>query len=176
MSPQLIRLRFPAPGLLFAPCICCYLRHLLGPVILAAPGDQHYCAGHCSRSMISPASRSAPRQQAIGAEPRIAERVLPRRHRTVPARQAVKWRTPCRTRSLCVLAAHLILELLAQLRAVVLTGELSYLLPLTQELIADVLGLSGPHASRMLRSLRKKDWSRSRDIERPAGRARFRRW
>jgi CRP-like cAMP-binding protein len=102
----------------------------------------------------------------MGAEPRIAERVLSRRHRTVPAREAVRWRTPCRSRSPpCVLAAaHLILEPLAQLRAVVLTGELSYLLPLTQELIADVLGPSGPHVSRMLRLLRKKDWSPSRDI------------
>jgi CRP-like cAMP-binding protein len=52
--------------------------------------------------------------------------------------------------------AHLILELLARLRDVGLADELSYLLPLTQELIADVLGLSGPHVSRMLRSLREE--------------------
>jgi DNA-binding transcriptional ArsR family regulator len=58
--------------------------------------------------------------------------------------------------ALCVLAAHLILELLARLRDVGLADELSYLLPLTQELIADVLGLSGPHVSRMLRSLREE--------------------
>jgi hypothetical protein len=38
--------------------------------------------------------------------------------------------------------AHLILELLAQLREAGLAGELSYTLPLTQELMADVLGLS----------------------------------
>src|ERR1700730_1072801 len=47
-------------------------------------------------------------------------------------------------------------ELLARLRDVGLADELSYLLPLTQELIADVLGLSGPHVSRMLRSLREE--------------------
>jgi DNA-binding transcriptional ArsR family regulator len=58
--------------------------------------------------------------------------------------------------ALCVLAAHLILELLARLRDVGLADELSYLLPLTQELIADVLSLSGPHVSRMLRSLREE--------------------
>jgi CRP-like cAMP-binding protein len=52
--------------------------------------------------------------------------------------------------------AHLILELLVRLRAVGLADELSYVLPLTQELIADVLGLSGPHVSRMLRSLREE--------------------
>ena len=40
--------------------------------------------------------------------------------------------------------AHLILELLVRLRAVGVAGELSYTLPLTQELMADVLGLSGP--------------------------------
>ena len=52
--------------------------------------------------------------------------------------------------------AHLILELLTRLRAVGLAEELSYVLPLTQELIADVLGLSGPHVSRMLRSMREE--------------------
>ena len=52
--------------------------------------------------------------------------------------------------------AHLILELLTRLRTVGLAEELSYILPLTQELIADVLGLSGPHVSRMLRSMREE--------------------
>ena len=52
--------------------------------------------------------------------------------------------------------AHLILELLVRLRAIGLADELSYILPLTQELIADVLGLSGPHVSRMLRLLREE--------------------
>jgi len=52
--------------------------------------------------------------------------------------------------------AHLILELLTRLRAAGLAEERSYVLPLTQELIADVLGLSGPHVSRMLRSMREE--------------------
>jgi len=52
--------------------------------------------------------------------------------------------------------AHLILELLIRLRALGLAEEQSYVLPLTQELIADVLGLSGPHVSRMLRSMREE--------------------
>jgi CRP-like cAMP-binding protein len=52
--------------------------------------------------------------------------------------------------------AHLILELLARLRAVGLAGEFSYMLPLTQELIADVLGLSSPHINRMIRCLREE--------------------
>ena len=52
--------------------------------------------------------------------------------------------------------AHLILELLVRLRAVGLAGELSYTLPLTQELMADVLGLSGPHVNRMIRCLREE--------------------
>ena len=50
--------------------------------------------------------------------------------------------------------AHLVLELLVRLRATGLAAELSYALPLTQELIADVLGLSGPHTNRMIRCLR----------------------
>jgi DNA-binding transcriptional regulator LsrR (DeoR family) len=35
-----------------------------------------------------------------------------------------------------------------------LAEALSHVLPLMQELIADVLGLSGPHVNRMLRSMR----------------------
>ena len=50
--------------------------------------------------------------------------------------------------------AHLILELMVRLRAARLGDERSYTLPLTQELMADVLGLSGPHINRMIRSLR----------------------
>ena len=52
--------------------------------------------------------------------------------------------------------AHFILELLARLRVIGLADELSYSLPLTQEVIADILGLSGPHVSRLLRSLREE--------------------
>lgn len=50
--------------------------------------------------------------------------------------------------------AHLILELLVRLRAAGLGDEVSYIMPLTQELLADVLGLSSPHVNRMIRSLR----------------------
>jgi CRP-like cAMP-binding protein len=50
--------------------------------------------------------------------------------------------------------AHLILELLTRLRAAGLGDDNSYTLPLTQELMADVLGLSGPHVNRMIRTLR----------------------
>lgn len=49
---------------------------------------------------------------------------------------------------------HLILELLVRLHAAGLGDDHSYTLPLTQELMADVLGLSGPHINRMIRSLR----------------------
>ncbi len=52
--------------------------------------------------------------------------------------------------------AHLILELLARLRATGLADELSYTLPLTQEFVADVLGLSVPHINRMIRCLREE--------------------
>src|ERR1051326_5492718 len=52
--------------------------------------------------------------------------------------------------------AHLLLELLVRLNSVGLARELSYRLPLTQELMADVLGLSGPHINRMIRCLREE--------------------
>jgi CRP-like cAMP-binding protein len=52
--------------------------------------------------------------------------------------------------------AHLLLELLTRLRIVGLAEEASYQLPLTQELIGDMLGLSGPHVSRMLRLMREE--------------------
>ncbi len=52
--------------------------------------------------------------------------------------------------------AHLILELLARLRTAGLADELSYTLPLTQEFVADLLGLSVPHINRMIRCLREE--------------------
>jgi CRP-like cAMP-binding protein len=52
--------------------------------------------------------------------------------------------------------AHLLLELLVRLRSVGLADDLSYKLPLTQELMADVLGLSEPHINRMIRCLREE--------------------
>jgi CRP-like cAMP-binding protein len=51
---------------------------------------------------------------------------------------------------------HLLLELLVRLRAVGLATEFSYRMPLTQELMADVLGLSVPHLNRMIRCLREE--------------------
>lgn len=50
--------------------------------------------------------------------------------------------------------AHLVLEMLVRLRAAGLADDVSYTLPLTQELMADVLGLSVPHVNRMIRNLR----------------------
>ncbi|MGH7119237.1 MAG: Crp/Fnr family transcriptional regulator [Acetobacteraceae bacterium] len=52
--------------------------------------------------------------------------------------------------------AHLLLELLMRLRTVGLAGEQSYDFPLTQELMADLLGLSTPHVNRMIRCLREE--------------------
>lgn len=50
--------------------------------------------------------------------------------------------------------AHLLLELLVRLQAAGLADERSYDLPLTQELMADALGLSVPHVNRTLKRLR----------------------
>jgi CRP-like cAMP-binding protein len=51
--------------------------------------------------------------------------------------------------------ARLLLELLFRMRMAGLADERSYCLPLTQELIADTLGLSVPHVNRTLRRLRE---------------------
>ncbi len=51
--------------------------------------------------------------------------------------------------------AHLILELLLRLQIIGLADAQSYALPLTQELMADMLGLSVPHVNRTLRRLRE---------------------
>ena len=53
--------------------------------------------------------------------------------------------------------AHFLLELLVRLQAVGLAEERSFSLPLTQELIADALGLSIPYVNHVLRSLRDDD-------------------
>jgi CRP-like cAMP-binding protein len=51
--------------------------------------------------------------------------------------------------------AALLLELLYRLRSVGLGDARSYALPMTQELMADALGLSVPHVNRTLRRLRE---------------------
>jgi CRP-like cAMP-binding protein len=53
--------------------------------------------------------------------------------------------------------AHFLLELLTRLQAVKLADERSFCLPLTQELIADALGLSIPYVNQVLRTLRDDD-------------------
>lgn len=51
--------------------------------------------------------------------------------------------------------AHLLIELLERLRLIGLAGRRSYELPLTQEVLADTLGLSIVHVNRTLRRLRE---------------------
>jgi CRP-like cAMP-binding protein len=50
--------------------------------------------------------------------------------------------------------AHLLLELLNRLQRIGLADEQSFHLPLTQEIIADALGLSVPYVNRVLQQLR----------------------
>jgi CRP-like cAMP-binding protein len=52
--------------------------------------------------------------------------------------------------------AHLILELLTRLQAVGLADAASFKMPLTQEMLADALGLSLQHVNRMVRNLREE--------------------
>jgi CRP-like cAMP-binding protein len=51
--------------------------------------------------------------------------------------------------------AHFLLELLTRLQSIGLADEQSFKIPLTQELLADALGLSIPHVNRVLRRLRE---------------------
>ena len=53
--------------------------------------------------------------------------------------------------------AHLLLELLTRFQGIGLGNDHSFPMPLTQELIADALGLSVPHVNRTLRQLRDED-------------------
>jgi CRP-like cAMP-binding protein len=53
--------------------------------------------------------------------------------------------------------AHFLLEMLTRLQAIGLADERSYRLPLTQELIADSLGLSVQYVNQTLRQLREED-------------------
>jgi CRP-like cAMP-binding protein len=50
--------------------------------------------------------------------------------------------------------AHFLLELLVRLQVIGVADDRSYRMPLTQELIGDILGLTGVHVSRTLRQLR----------------------
>jgi len=51
--------------------------------------------------------------------------------------------------------SHLLLELLVRLNRTPLGGEMTLSIPLTQELIADALGLTAVHVNRTLRALRE---------------------
>ncbi len=52
--------------------------------------------------------------------------------------------------------AHLLLELRERLRIVALAGERDYELPVTQEVLADLLGLSIVHVNRTLRRFERE--------------------
>jgi CRP-like cAMP-binding protein len=53
--------------------------------------------------------------------------------------------------------AHFLLEMLVRLQAIGLADERSYRLPLTQEIIADALGLSVQYVNQTLRQLREEE-------------------
>jgi CRP-like cAMP-binding protein len=52
--------------------------------------------------------------------------------------------------------AHFVLEMATRLRAIGIGDGIEFSMPLTQEQIADVVGLSAPHVNRMLRRLREE--------------------
>lgn len=58
-------------------------------------------------------------------------------------------------RSACERVSHLLLELFVRLNRARGAGEMTFSIPLTQELIADALGLTTVHVNRTLRALRE---------------------
>jgi len=91
---------------------------------------------------------------------------LPETHPRLGA--AIFWSLSCETamyaehligvgrRSALERVAHFLLEMLTRLQAIGLADECSYRLPLTQELIADALGLSVQYVNQTLRQLREE--------------------
>ena len=91
---------------------------------------------------------------------------LPETHPRLGA--AIFWSLSCETamyaehligvgrRSALERVAHFLLEMLIRLQAIGLADERSYRLPLTQELIADALGLSVQYVNQTLRQLREE--------------------
>lgn len=67
-----------------------------------------------------------------------------------------EWMVGLGRRRAQVRVAHLLCELLVRLRAVGLTDDHAYKLPVTQAEIADALGLTGVHVNRNLQELRGK--------------------
>jgi hypothetical protein len=81
-----------------------------------------------------------------------------------------RWRTAFRRSGQCAWAAlgartlaHLSVRTQARLRAVGLSGDGGFALPLTQEEIADVLGLTSVHVNRTLQTLRSTGMIRLKD-------------
>jgi CRP-like cAMP-binding protein len=52
--------------------------------------------------------------------------------------------------------AHFILEIQTRLRAIGAASEHSFVMPLSQEAVGDLIGLSGPHVNRMLGELKRE--------------------
>ena len=52
--------------------------------------------------------------------------------------------------------AHFVLEMLTRLQAIGAASEDSFVMPLSQEGVGDVIGLSGPHVNRMLAELKRE--------------------
>ncbi len=87
--------------------------------------------------------------------------------RTPQLAKALFWSTVCESailsehlidtarRSAYERISHLLLELFVRLKRVGLTNDMSYFMPLTQELIGDALGLTTVHVNRTFRSLRQ---------------------
>lgn len=130
--------RLFVPGDLYNP-FC----SILGPV-------DHDCVSFSS-AVIAPVSAAA-YEEFLEAYPRVARAFL--WARLVELSTAERWIVGLGVLSACQRLAHLFCELHVRLDAVGLVSNLSYSLPLTQEDLADVLGLSSVHMNRIVQSLR----------------------
>lgn len=106
---------------------------------------------------------------AVSAVPFTQFLRLPETHPRLGA--AIFWSLSCETaiyaehligvgrRSALERVAHFLLEMLTRLQAIGLADESSFRLPLTQELIADALGLSVQYVNQTLRQLREEGFA-----------------
>jgi CRP-like cAMP-binding protein len=105
-------------------------------------------------TLASVATIPLPRLVALlESHPRLAARLFWRSACEVTMlaeRLSAVGRRPARER-----VAHFLMELLVRLQTVGLADERSYRLPLTQEMVADALGLSIPYLNRILHELRE---------------------
>jgi CRP-like cAMP-binding protein len=132
-------------------------------VNIVLPGDVVGALGYFMESSLY--STKALTEVAVAAVPFVRLNALQETHPRLVTK--IFWWLSCEStiyaehlvdlgrRSALERVAHFLLELLTRLQSIGLADEQSFKIPLTQELLADALGLSIPHVNRVLRRLRE---------------------